>query len=355
MTSPDAADRGLVGPEIDTGLEGQLRALPKTELHVHLDGSLRPETMIELAAERGVELPSTDPEALAGLMRADDSADLDDYLKAFAVTVSVMQDGPALERIAYELVEDHARENVWWLEVRFSPWLNAQQGLSMDEVVEAVQRGLERGRTEFGVRSGIIVCALRHLDPAISLELAELSVAYRDRGVIAFDLAAGEHGNPASLHAEAFEYVSKHDLSRTVHAGEAFGPASIRQAITDCNAHRIGHGTRLCEDPQLEAYVRDHRVPLEVCLTSNVQTRVASTFAEHPARRYFDAGIALTLCTDNRLVSGTTLTREYRLAHDHLGFSFDELRQVARMGFEAAFLPWPDKVELLERFDRESV
>lgn len=333
-------------------IKRQIRGLPKAELHVHLDGSLRPQTMIELATERGVKLPASDPDQLAAAMRADDSADLDDYLKAFATTVSVMQDAEALERIAYELVEDHAAENVWWLEVRFSPWLNAQQGLSMDEVLEAVQRGLERGSSEFGVHTGIIVCALRHLDPAISVELAELAVAHRDRGVIAFDLAAGEQGNPASLHAEAFEYASKHDLSRTVHAGEAFGPVSIRQAITDCNTHRIGHGTRLHEDPRLEAYVRDHRVPLEVCLTSNVQTRVAPSFAEHPVRRYYDAGLELTLCTDNRLVSGTTLTREYLLAHEHLGFTLGELTHVARMGFEAGFMPWPEKVEMLARFDR---
>ena len=328
----------------------RLHALPKAELHVHLDGSIRPETMLELAAESGVQLPATEPGALADAMRADDSADLDQYLEKFATTLSVMQTAPQLERIAYELAIDHAAENVKWVEVRFSPWLNTQGGLSMDEVLDATLAGLRRAEAEVDVRSGVIVCALRHLDPDISIELAELAVAYKDRGVIAVDLAAGEHGNPASLHADAFHIAAKHDLSRTVHAGEGFGPVSIRQALLDCDAHRIGHGTRLHEDPSLERYVRDHRIPLEICLTSNVQTRVARTFAEHPVRRYFDHGLRLTLCTDNRLVSGTTLTEEYWLAHEHLGFTWEELVSVARMGFEAAFLGWPEKVELVGEY-----
>ncbi len=327
-----------------------LRALPKAELHVHLDGSIRPETMLDLAADSGVPLPAADAPTLAEMMRADDSADLDDYLARFATTLSVMQTAPQIERIAYELVLDHAAENVKWVEVRFSPWLNTRGGLSMHEVMDAALAGLRRAEAEVEARAGVIVCALRHLHPDVSIELAELAVAYKDRGVIAVDLAAGEAGNPASRHVEAFHIAAVHDLSRTVHAGEAFGPVSIRQALLDCDAHRIGHGTRLREDPSLERYVRDHRIPLEICLTSNVQTRVADTFAAHPLRRYFDQGIALTLCTDNRLVSGTTLTDEYWRAHEHLGFTWDELRQVARMGFEAAFLPWPEKVELLRQW-----
>jgi adenosine deaminase len=283
-------------------------------------------------------------------MRADDSADLVGYLEKFATTLSVMQTAPQLERIAYELAIDHAAENVKWVEVRFSPWLNTEGGLSMDEVMDAVLRGLRRAEAEVDVRTGVIVCALRHLGPDHSMELAELAVAYRDDGVVAVDLAAAEKGNPAALHAEAFRLAAEHDLSRTVHAGEAFGPPSIRQALLDCDAHRIGHGTRLLEDESLERYIRDHRIPLEICLTSNVQTRVAGTFADHPVRRYFDAGVQLTLCTDNRLVSGTTVTEEYWRAHHHLGFTWDELVQIARMGFESAFLPWPEKVMMLGRW-----
>jgi adenosine deaminase len=360
MTDPntqapvDSAVADLVASgHLDADMARALHALPKAELHVHLDGSIRPQTMIELAAQYDVQLPSTDPVELGRLMRADDSRDLEDYLKKFAITLSVMQTPEALERIAYELAEDHALENVRWLEVRFSPWLNTQGGLTMGEVLEAVDRGLARAERDFDIKTGVIVCALRHLDPAISCELAELAVAHRAHRVVAFDLAAGEAGNPAALHADAFHIAAEADLSRTVHAGEAFGPPSIRQALLECDAHRIGHGTRLLEDASLEAYVRDHRVPIEICLTSNVQTRVAPTFAEHPVRRYFDDGIMLTLCTDNRLVSGTTVTREYALAHLHLGFTLDELRQVARMGFEAAFVPWPQKVAMLKGFDAE--
>lgn len=350
---PSVADL-VASAHLDAEMARALHALPKAELHVHLDGSIRPQTMIELAAEQGVALPSTDPVELGRLMRADDSRDLEDYLKKFAITLSVMQTPEALERIAYELAEDHARENVRWVEIRFSPWLNTQGGLTMDEVLEAVDRGLAQAERDFDVRTGVIVCALRHLDPEISADLARLAVAHRAHRVIAFDLAAGEAGNPAALHADAFHIAADADLSRTVHAGEAFGAPSIRQALLECDAHRIGHGTRLREDPSLQAYVRDHRVPLEICLTSNVQTRVAATFGDHPVRQYFDDGIMLTLCTDNRLVSGTTVTREYALAHTHLGFTLDELRRVARMGFEAAFLPWPDKVAMLARFDATS-
>lgn len=332
----------------------RLRTLPRAELHVHLDGSVRPGTMLELAAEVGVQLPASDPEGVAAALRADDSDDLVAYLEVFATTLRVLQAAEHLERVAYELALDHAAENVRWLEVRFSPWLNTRGGLSMDEVLDAVLAGLARAESECGVRSGVIVCALRHLSPAISMELAELAVAYRDRGVIAFDLAAAEAGHPAADHAEAFRHVAHHGLARTVHAGEAHGPASIRQAIADCGAQRIGHGTRLAEDPRLERTVRDHRIPLEICLTSNVQTRVARSYAEHPARRYFDLGIPLTFCTDNRLVSGTTLTDEYLLAHRHLGFTWDELVAVARMGFEAAFLPWPEKRTLMADFRAET-
>jgi adenosine deaminase len=309
--------------------------------------------MLELARERGVTLPSEDAETLGRVMVADDAADLDDYLQRFSWTLSVMQDAEALERIGYELALDHAEENVRYVEVRWCPRLNTEGGLALDEALLAPVRGLERAAAETGIEWGVIVCALRHWDPRVSCELAELAVAHRDRGVVAFDLAAGEAGNPAADHADAFTIAARGDLARTVHAGEAWGADSIRQALVEGRAHRIGHGTRLREDERLERYVRDHRICLEVCLTSNVQTRVAADIASHPARRYFDLGIPVSFATDNRLVSGTTLTREYELAHEHLGFSAGELARVARTGFEHAFLPLDRKRELLERVDAE--
>jgi len=334
-------------------LDELLHALPKAELHVHLDGSLRPGTMLELGREVGAQLPADSPDGLAKVMVADDAADLEGYLKRFAWTLSVMQTAEAIERIAYELVLDHAAENVQLLEVRWAPILNTEGELDSAQALEAGLRGLQRGAEETGVRVGAIVCALRHLDPAVSCELAELAVTYRDRGVVAFDLAAGEAGNPAATHAEAFTIAARGDLSRTVHAGEAWGADSIRQALVEGRALRIGHGTRLQEDPQLEQYLRDHRVCLEVCLTSNVQTRVAPTLQDHPLPRYFDLGIPVSLATDNRMVSGTTLTREYLSAATGLGFGIPELGRIARYGFEHAFLPWDDKRALLARVDRE--
>jgi len=330
-----------------------LQALPKPELHVHLDGSLRPDTMLELARERDVTLPAQTPDELARMMVADDAADLDEYLKRFTWTLSVMQDAEALERIAYELALDHHAENVRYVEVRWCPALNTEGDLALDEALRAPIRGLRRAAEETGIRWGVIVCALRHWDVSVSCALADLAVAHRDRGVVAFDLAAGEAGNPAANHAEAFTIAARGDLARTVHAGEAWGADSIRQALVEGRAHRIGHGTRLQEDRRLETYVRDHRICLEVCLTSNVQTRVAKEVAHHPARRYYDLGIPISLGTDNRLVSGTTLTEEYLAAHTDLGFTPRELATVARTGFEHAFLPLDEKWNLLADVDRE--
>jgi len=331
----------------------RILALPKAELHVHLDGSLRPTTMLEVAAALGVELPESEPEALAVAMRAGDSNNLAEYLEKFAITLSLMQEPEALERAAFELGEDSAAENIRYLEVRYSPVLHTEKGMSMEEAVEAPLRGLAAAEDAFGIRTGLIICGMRHLDSASSQELAELAVSFKGRGVVAFDLAGGESGNPARGHSPACKYAADNNLPITIHAGEGFGPESIAQAIHHCHARRIGHGTRLQEDPSLEAFVNDFRIPLEVCLTSNVQTRVAPTYAEHPFRRYFDTGLVVTLNTDNRLISGTTLTDEYWLAHQHLGLNWEELKEVAFLGFQAAFLPYQAKVNLLMEVEEE--
>lgn len=327
--------------------DAQLRALPKAELHVHLDGSVRPGTMIDLAHPRGVLLPSVDAGALAQHMLVDDAHSLEEYLARFVLTLSVMQDAEALERIAYELAEDHARESVRYAEVRFCPALNTEGGLSPEEVVDAVLAGLARAEADFGVRSRVIVCALRTLEPTISVEMAELAVAFRDRGVVAFDLAGAEAGNPVREHLAAFAVAHAAGLPVTVHAGEGFGSPSIHEAVHLAHADRIGHGTRLYEDPELESLVRERGIPLEVCVTSNVQTGVSPSYGQHPLRRYFDEGIPVVLCTDNRLMSGTTLTAEYTHARDHLGFGWEELKALARASFEAAWLPEADRRALL--------
>ena len=321
--------------------------LPKAELHNHLDGSLRPATLIELAHDAGFLLPSTDAEEVRRYMLVDDASNLEEYIKRFDITIAVLQNATAIERVAYEMVEDAARDNVRYLEVRYCPHLSRRQGLSLEEVLEAELKGLKRGEVEFGVKTAVINCSLRHFDPALSNEIAHASVDFRDEGVVALDLAGGEAGRPATPHGPAFDIALKGRLGITVHAGEAAGPESIADALERCHAHRIGHGTRLFEDPSLLEYVRDHRIPIEINISSNVQTRVVASPAEHPVRSYFDQGLLVTLSTDSWLMSGTTLTDEYWLAHNTLGFTREEIDRMILNGFEAAFLPWPEKQQLL--------
>jgi adenosine deaminase len=325
-----------------------LHRLPKAELHVHLDGSLRPETMLELAAEYGKRMPAHDPEALGDYMHVQDARNLVEYLERFDITLSVMQTADALERIAYELAEDLAAENVRYAEIRYSPILNSREGLPLTETVDAPLRGLARAERDFGIRTAIIICGIRNMEPETSRDLADLTVAYKDRGVVAFDLAGAEYNYPAKKHKDAFFTVINKNMAATIHAGEAYGAESIHQALHYCKANRIGHGTRLFEDADLMRYVDDFRIPIEICLTSNVQTRAVASFEEHPLRMYYDRGLVLSLNTDNRLMSATTVTEEYWRAHRYLGFTWDELVELALMGFESAFMHRPRKLEMME-------
>src|SRR5438132_1384458 len=268
-----------------------LRQLPKAELHCHLDGSVRPETLLDLARAQKVQVPGESADELRDYMHVTNAENLEEYLARFEVTISVMQTAEALERIAYELVEDNAREGVRYIEVRNAPVLNIHRGLTIPQVVEATVRGLRRAEKDFGVAGRFIVCSLRNLPPEISLDLARIAVDFKDDGVVAFDLAGGEAGYPAADHAEAFAYARNHNLAVTVHAGEGYGAASISQAVHKCCANRIGHGTRLLEDPELARFVNDRRIALEICLTSNVQTRAADSYESHPLRQYFDTGM----------------------------------------------------------------
>jgi adenosine deaminase len=329
------------------------RALPKAELHCHLDGSIRPATLLELGREYGQPLPASTPEMLARVMAARDVRDLDEYLRRFDTTLSVMQTAAALGRIAYELMEDAASDGVRYIEIRFCPALNVRGSLSLADVMDAVLRGVALAERDHDVLGRVIVCALRSMPPALSRELAELAVEYRGRGVVGLDLAGGEHGNPAAAHAAAFDLARRAGLAVTVHAGEAFGPKSIRQAVFDLCADRIGHGTRLYEDADLASYVKDRRITLEICLTSNVQTHVVPAYEVHPLRSYFDHGMSVTLNTDNRLISGTSLTDEYLHAARALDFTLHELGEIAIESFAAAFLPWETRRTLMEEARRE--
>lgn len=334
-------------------LRERIRAMPKADLHVHLDGSLRPRTILDLAARSGVRLPTRDIDALTDYLFVKDATHLEDYLARFEVTLSVMQHAEALERIAYELCEDAAAENVRYMEIRYSPILLTRAGLPLPETVRAPLRGIERARREFGIRSSLIICGIRNMSPEISRDLADLTVAYKDRGVVAFDLAGAEYNYPAKKHKDAFYRVLNANINATIHAGEAYGPESIHQAIHYCGAHRIGHGTRLHEDRDLMQYVNDHRIPLEICLTSNVQTGAVADFASHPVRLYFDEDLVVSLNTDNRLMSGTTVTEEYVRAAKHLGFTLDEIAEMILNGFRSAFLHHRDREELLADVERQ--
>ena len=327
--------------------------LPKAELHVHLDGSPRPETMLELARDAKVTLPATDAESLRRHMVVSDARNLEDYLTRFDITVSLLQTPEAIERVAYEMVEDAAADNVRYLEVRYCPHLSTHAGMSMEDVLVAQHKGFVRGEKEFGVKTGIINCSLRHYPPDRSVEIAELSVRCRHLGVVAFDLAGGEAGFPPGVHGVAFDIALAGNLGITVHAGEAYGPASVAEAIRRCHAMRIGHGTRLSENPALQDFVRDRQILIEINITSNLQTRVVGHASEHPVRRYFDAGLAVTLCTDSWLMSGVYLTDEYWLAHRSLGFTREEIHRMILNGFAAAFLPWPERQAMLARVRNE--
>ncbi len=336
-----------------------IRKLPKVELHDHLDGGLRPATIIELSRERKLPLPTDEPDALADwLHRGAARKSLSLYLEGFSLTCAVMQDADAIERVARESLEDLAADGVVYAEIRFAPILLTNGGLNLENVLEAVIRGLDAAKAATGTEYGIILCAMRHMDPSVSVETAELAVAYRDRGVVGFDIAGDEHGHPPKRHLQAFQYIREKNFNITIHAGEAFGPESIWQALQVCGAHRIGHGTRLVEDMALSgtkidrmgslaSYVRDRRVPLECCLSSNVQTGVARDVASHPFHALYRNNFRVLLCTDNRLMSDTTLTKELKLAVDNFGLTLRDLEKLTVNAMKSAFLGYNDRVRII--------
>ncbi|NLH52099.1 MAG: adenosine deaminase [Bacteroidales bacterium] len=330
--------------------EELIKALPKAELHCHLDGSLRPSTILELAQEQNVKLPANTPEELKKILVAPPTCNsLEEYLQPFDITVSVLQTAGALERATYELAEDCAAENIRYLEIRFAPVLHLQKGLSLVDVVQAVLRGKQRAERAFDIRIGIIICSIRHNNPEESLKAAELTVAFKNKGIVGFDLAGAEDGFPAKHHREAFDLIINNNINATVHAGEAYGPESIHQALHLVKANRIGHGTRLRENGDLMNYMNDHRIPIEMCITSNVQTKAVRSLDDHPVRFYYDYGLRITLNTDNRLISNTTLTHEYMLAVEHFGFTEKDLIVLVINGFKSAFLSHTEKVEMINR------
>ncbi|MFP4459427.1 MAG: adenosine deaminase [Candidatus Zixiibacteriota bacterium] len=325
-----------------------IEKLPKSELHCHLDGSLRVSTIIDLAKDQDVKLPYEDEDKLRDYLTVNDNnPSLLEYLKGFEITTSVLQSYDSLERTAYELAIDSSKENIRYLEVRFSPILHVNRGLKLTEVTDAVLKGLKRAENEVNIKTGLIICAMRSQPPRNSIRLAELAVAFKNRGVVGFDLAGDEANYPAKTHSEAFELILKNNVNCTLHAGEAYGPISIHQAIHDCGAHRIGHGVRLREDGDLLNYVNDHRIPLELCITSNVQTKSVKSLKEHPILFYYDYGLRITINTDNRLMSNTNTSKELYLAAKYFDFDLTDIGNIIINGFKSAFINYADKKQIL--------
>ncbi|MCG8556179.1 MAG: adenosine deaminase [Proteobacteria bacterium] len=330
------------------------KQLPKTDLHVHLDGSLRLSTILELGEQAGIKLPCETPEELAKLLHCGEhTGSLVDYLKAFEVTLQVLQTEQALYRVAFELAEDAALEHVRYMEVRYAPMLHTRTGLRLAAVVEAVLAGLRDAGDQRGIESSVIICGIRNISAESSLEMAQLAVAYKNRGVVGFDLAGAEYDHPAKHHREAFQLIRNNNINCTIHAGEAFGPESIAQAIHVCGAHRIGHGCRLREDGDLLHYVNDHRIALECCPSSNVQTGAVRDFATHPLKLYHDLGLRVTVNTDNRLITNTTASRELWLCHSKMGLEAKDIIRIILNGFKAAFLPFHIRETYLRRIAKE--
>ena len=335
-----------------------LASLPKVVLHEHLDGVLRPRTIIDLAkGARYKDLPTNDPDELANWFhQGANQGSLAKYLEGFKHTIAVMQTEEALERVAYEQAEDLSRDGVVYYETRFAPWFHTAERLTHQQVVAAVLKGMARGRQDFGIQSGLIICAMRNMN--VSLEMAELAVDFRARGVCGFDLAGEEGGFPPKKHVDAFHYIQRENFNITVHAGEGFGKESIWQAFQYCGAHRIGHGTRLIEDIAVEngravklgdlaQYVLDKRIPLEICLLSNVHTGAAASLGQHPFKILYQEKFRVTLNTDNRLMSDTSMTKEFEAAAETFGLTLDDFEKITINAMKSAFLPYGQRCDII--------
>jgi len=335
-----------------------IRQAPKVVLHDHLDGGLRPQTVIELARENGYDgLPTTDPDELATVFMAGaNRKSLVLYLEGFEHTVGVMQTAEAIERVAYECAIDLAADGVVYAEVRYAPELSTHGGMALDDVVRAVLRGFARGEVDSGIRMGFIVTAMRQF--ARSMEIAELAIRYRDDGVVGFDVAGPEKGYPPTRYLDAFNQIHQANFNLTIHAGEAFGLPSIWEALQWCGAHRLGHGVRIVDDITVQAdgqvrmgrlanYVRDQRVPLEMCPTSNVHTGAVASIEEHPIDLLRRLRFRVTVNTDNRLMSGVTMSSEFETLSRVFDFGLDEMQWLTLNAMKSAFAPFDERLRLI--------
>jgi len=326
------------------------QAMPKAELHLHLDGSVRPETVLELARQAGVPLPTENPENLKAFLQATDStASLVEYIAYFELPIAVLQTVPALERATYELCEDLKNDNVRYAEIRYGPWLHVQQGLSLTDVIRAVLSGWTTGRRAFGLEGGIIVTALRDMPPAQNVSLAQVAGRFVSEGVLGFDLAGDEAGHPPILHEDAFRVARSLGLNITIHAGEAAGPESVRQAIS-MGAVRLGHGVRAQEDSEVVATIREDGIQLDMAPTSNSQTKAVRRLQDHPLRRFHEQGIKVTISTDSRTVSDITLTQEFQNVKRVLGCSREQVWAMNLQALDGGFGDQETRARLRHEF-----
>lgn len=336
-----------------------IRKVPKVQLHDHLDGGLRTSTIIEIAKEmKYKKLPTDDAGELAEWFhRGANKGNLVEYLQGFEHTCAVMQTKEALERVAFEMIEDMYHDGVCYVETRFAPVFHTDKGLYFDDVINAVLTGLEKGKEKYGVGFGLILCGMRNMKN--TLEIAELAVNFRNQGVVGFDLAGEEGGYPPKKHLDAFQFIMRENFNITIHAGEAFGKESIWQALQICGAHRIGHATRLVEDMAIDdsgkviqlgnlaQFILDKRIPLEICLLSNVHTGAVDKLENHPFIKFFREGFRVFLNTDDRLMSDTTLTKEYLTAADYFGITLDEIEKLNINAMKSSFLPHKERLEFI--------
>jgi adenosine deaminase len=339
--------------QTDTAARSMLAAMPKAELHLHLDGSLRIGTIADLAQEQGLTLPVSREQLASVCIAPDTCEDLVQLLAYFTMPIMVLQTAEALERVTYELCEDVRRENVRYVEIRFAPSVHRNNGLSLSDIIAAVVRGWHAGRAAFGLRGGVILCALRSLDPVETFAVARAGIQFLGHGVVAFDLAGDEEHFPVLLHKEPLLWAKGAGYGMTVHAGEAAGAQSVRDAVEVIGVSRIGHGTRAGEDPSLLPILRDRRIALDMCPTSNVHTKVLSSIHEHPLARYFRFGIPVTISCDNRTVSDVTLTHELEVSFEQLGLSPADLAAITLMAIEAGFADQADRRELLKEYEED--
>lgn len=339
--------------------ENVIKLFPKVLLHDHLDGGLRPQTIIELAKDiKYKKLPTNDPEELREWFhRGANKGNLVEFLQGFEHTTAVMQTREALVRIAYEMMEDMKNDGVCYVETRFAPVFHINKSLYQEDAVLAVLEGLEKGKKDFGVGYGLILCAMRNMKN--SLEVAELAVNFRDSGVVGFDLAGEEGGYPPKKHIDAFQFIQRSNFNITIHAGEAFGKESIWQAIQWCGAHRIGHATHLKEDivydrdgksivfGELAQYILDKRIPLEICLLSNLHTGAVDKLENHPFRILYDNKFRVTINTDDRLMSNTTVTNEFLVAQEYFGITFDDIEKITINAMKSAFIHYNERLKYI--------